>query len=71
MILTKRGLIQTIYKEEVFHNEGGKTLEHVVQIGGGYPIPGNIQDQAGWGSEQSDLVEDVPAHCKAFELDDF
>jgi len=22
------------------------------------------QDQVGWGSEQPDLVEDVPAHCK-------
>ena len=28
------------------------------------PIPGNIQGQAGQGSEQLDLVEDVPAHCR-------
>lgn len=47
MILTKRGLINIAYKEEVFHSEGGKTLEHVVQIGDGCPMPGNIQGQAG------------------------
>ena len=32
--------------------------------GGRCPIPGNIQGQVGWGSEQPDLVEDVPAHCR-------
>ncbi|KAK4832544.1 hypothetical protein QYF61_023876 [Mycteria americana] len=31
--------------------------------GGKCPIPGNIQVQVGQGSEQPDLVEDVPAHC--------
>ena len=30
----------------------------------------NIQGQAGWGSEQPDLVKDVPAHCKEAGLDD-
>lgn len=30
-----------------------------------YPgVPGNIPGQAGQGSEQPDLVEDVPAHCE-------
>jgi len=28
------------------------------------PIPGNTQDQVGWGSEQPGLVEDVPADCR-------
>jgi len=32
-------------------------------------IPGNIPGQVGRGSEQSDLVEDVPAHCRGFGLD--
>ncbi|KAK4817366.1 hypothetical protein QYF61_011113 [Mycteria americana] len=33
----------------------------VSQRGSGGPIPGNIQGQVGWGSEQPDLVTDVPA----------
>jgi len=28
------------------------------------PLPRNIQGQVGWGSEQPDLAEDVPAHCR-------
>lgn len=40
-------LIYAIYKKEVFHSEGGKTLEYVVQIGGRCPMPGNIHSQAG------------------------
>jgi len=42
----------------------------VAQRGSGGPIPGNNQGQVGWGSEQSDLVEDVPAHCRGVGLDD-
>ena len=53
----------------MFYNEGGETLAQVAQRGGGYPIPGNIQGQAGRGSEQPDLVEDVPAHCWGVGLD--
>ena len=34
------------------------------------PIPGNIQGQVGQGSEQADLVEDVPTHCRGVGLDD-
>jgi len=52
------------YKEEVFYKESGETLEHVAQKGGRWPIPGNIQGQVGWCLEQSDLVEEVPAHCR-------
>lgn len=33
-------------------------------------IPANIQGQIGLGSHQPDLVEDIPAHCKGFRLDD-
>ena len=39
MVSNKRGEIQTGYKEEF------------TQRGGGYPIPRDIQGQAGWGSE--------------------
>jgi len=48
-----------------------ETLERVAQRGGSCPIPGNIPGQVGQGSEQPDLVEDVPAHCKGVGLDDF
>jgi len=40
----------------------------VVESGG--PIPGNIQGQVGWGSEQPGLVENAPAHCRGAGLDD-
>lgn len=33
--------------------------------------PRNIQDQAGQGSEQTAVVEDVSSHCKGIRLDDF
>ena len=33
------------------------------------PIPGNIPGQVGQGSEQPDLVVDVPAHCRGVGLD--
>ena len=57
------------YKEEIFYDEDGETVKQATQRGGGCPIPGNIQGQAGQGSEQSDLVEDVPAHCRWVGLD--
>ena len=51
-------------------NKGGEALEQVAQRGGKCPIPGNIQGQAGRGSEQRGLGEDVPAHCRAVGLGD-
>ena len=54
----------------ILYNEGGETLEQVAQRGSGGPIPGDIQAQVGWGSEQHDLVKDIPAHCRGVELDD-
>jgi len=44
-------------------------VAQVAQRGGRCPIPGNIQGQIGCSSEQPDLVEDVPAHCRAGGLD--
>jgi len=32
-------------------------------------MPGHIQGQVGWGSEQPGPVEDVPAHCRGVGLD--
>jgi len=47
-----------------------ETLERVAQRGSGGPIPGNIQDQVGQGSEQPLLVSGVPARCGGVGLDD-
>ena len=30
----------------------------------GCPLPGSVQGQVGWSSEQPGLVEDVPAHVR-------
>ena len=57
-------------KEEILYNEGCETLERIAQRGSGGPIPGNIQDQVGRHSEQPDLVEVTPAHCRGVGLDD-
>ena len=46
----------------ILHHEGGETLEQVAQRSCGCPLPGSVQGQAGWSSEQPGLVEDVPAH---------
>ena len=40
----------------------GSTLEKVARRSCGCPLPGNVQGQVGWSSEQPGLVEDVPAH---------
>jgi len=56
--------------ETIFYLEGGETLAQVPQRSGRYPIPGNIQGQAAWGSEQPGLVEDLSAHCRVVGLDD-
>jgi len=45
-------------------------MYRAAQRGGGCPIPGDIQVQAGWGSEQPDLAIDVPVHCRRVKLDD-
>lgn len=55
--------------EEIFYNEGGEALPQVAQSGGKCPIPGTIQGQVGSCSEQLDLVEGVPAHCREGVLD--
>ena len=50
------------YSEEIFHHEGGESLAQVAQRSCGCPLPGSVQGQVGWSSEQRGLVEDVPAH---------
>lgn len=41
------------------------------QRGNGCPIPGHTQGQDGWGSGQSDLIEDVLDHWSGVGLDGF
>ena len=57
--------------EEFFYSEGGETLDRVAPRGSGGHVPRRIEGQVGWGSEQPDLVEDVPAHCRGFGQNDF
>ena len=38
-----------------------------MQGGGRYPVPGDIQGQAGWGPEQPDLAVDVSVHCRGVD----
>lgn len=39
-------------------------MEQVVQKGCGYLLPGSVQGQIEWGSEQLGLVGDLPAYSK-------
>jgi len=57
-------------EEEVFHREGGETLEQVAQGGCGCPNPGGIQGQAGCVSGHPGLVVGDPAHSRGLKLDD-
>ena len=62
--------IQNRYKQENFYDEGFETLEQFTQRGGRCPVPGNVQGQVAQVSEQPDLVEDIPTHCRRVGLDD-
>lgn len=50
------------HKEIVFDNKSRETPDWIAQRGSGCPIPERIQGQAIWDSDQTDLVENVPAH---------
>jgi len=41
-----------------------EALLQVGQSGGGRPIFGDTQGQAGWGSEQPAVAVGAPAHCR-------
>ena len=43
-------------------------LEQVAQRCGGCPMHGDIQGQAGWGSEQPDVAVGIPVHCRGVGL---
>jgi len=46
-------------------------VAQAAQRGGGCPVPGDIQGQAGQSSEQPDGAADVPIHGRGFGLDGF
>jgi len=66
----REGRLRLDIRKTFFYHKASETLEQVAQRGSGGPIPGNIQGQVGWGSEQPDLVEDISAHCREVGLDD-
>ena len=47
-----------------------KQVKYIAQRGGRNPVPGDIQGQARWGSEQSYLAVGVPVHCREDGPDD-
>jgi len=51
----------------VLNHWNGLPREVEWRMSGGL-IPGNNQGQVGWGSEQPDPAEDVPAHCRGLGL---
>jgi len=53
--------------QEIGDLEGGDALEQVAQGGGGCPIAGGIQGQAGCGSGQPGLVVGNPEHSRRVE----
>ena len=55
----------------IFYDKSNEALEQVAQRGGGCYVSGDIQGQAGWGSEQPDLPVGVPVHCRGVGPDDF
>ena len=57
----------TVCKQEIIDSESGETVEQASRRGGRCPIPGNIQGQAGQGSEQPNLVVDSPAYCRGID----
>ena len=52
---------------EILYDGSMETLEQVAQRSCGCPLPGSVQGEVGWGLEQPDLVEDVPAHGRGMD----
>jgi len=65
----KEGRFRPDIKKRFFMMRVVKHWEQIAWGGGRCPIPGNIQGQVGQGSEQSDLIEDIPIHCRVVGLE--
>lgn len=50
MSLNQKWQIQIRHREEILHLQGGEALEQVTQRSCGYPNPGSIYGQVGWGN---------------------
>lgn len=46
-----------------------KNTENIAAKRCGHPVPGNIPGQVEQDSEQPDVAQDVPDHCRGLELD--
>ena len=66
----EEGRFRLDIKKLVLCSKSSEALEQVAQRSGGCSIPGDIQGQAGWGSEQPDPAIGVPVHCRVVGLDD-
>ena len=62
-----QGRFRLDIRKKFFHSEGGDALNRLPKGGCGCPIPGGIQDQAGCGSGQPDVVISNPAHSRGVE----
>jgi len=67
---SQRDLINALCFVVFFYTKGGEALAQVAQRGGGCPIPGDTQGQAGQGSEQPDWAVGVSVHCRRVQLGD-
>lgn len=52
------------FRLEILCKNDGETLEWDVKRNFEFPIPHSSQGQIRWGFEQTDLIADVPAHCR-------
>ena len=59
----KEGKFMLDLRKKFYYNGCGETLKQVAQRG-------NIQGRVEQGSEQPDLIEDVPPLCREVGLDD-
>ncbi|KAJ7407821.1 hypothetical protein WISP_124573 [Willisornis vidua] len=55
---------------KILYSEGGEAQEDVAQRSYGCLIPGSVQGQVRWDTEQCDLVEGVPVQGRGVERDD-
>ena len=70
--LTQPRLSETVLSSRVSwdgHRSPGRSGSHE-PVRSSLARKGRIQGQVGGGSEQPDVVEDVPAHCREVRLDD-